>query len=53
MHGWQRLRRQRLVFPQPLAREATRRHSPKWQVPARLPPLPSAGQCQPRLTTKQ
>jgi hypothetical protein len=40
MHGSERLRRQGLVFPQPLTRGVPWRHSPKSQVPPYLPPPP-------------
>jgi hypothetical protein len=53
MHGWQRLRRQGLVFPQPLAREAPQRHPPKRLAPPCLPAKPLAWQCQPKLTTRR
>jgi hypothetical protein len=53
MHGWQRLRRQGLVFPQPLAREAPQCHPPKRLTLPCLPAMPLARQCQPKLTTRR
>jgi len=53
MHGWQRLRRQGLVFPQPLAREASQCHPPKRLALPCLPAMPLAGQCQLKLTTRR